>query len=291
MTHRNRPPGASAAAGAIATAVAALALLTACASTPPTPAAPGAAAAQPAASAAPLDPILDPAYGPLVEAKAGPYRFRIPAAYFRTQLGPYFDGSWGVELLWPRLGPVPLGGRRDLDVRGQARVVSVDYSYIDRVDINSLIERYVTPNGDSAEQLEDPTQSLHLRSRHGPVHGLWRYSVDYATHKRHIDKFHGGHPAMLEPRNRNDWYVAYRPDGRLRTLIDCDSLEFPEQYVIEGERLRHLGGVPIPGCVHYFTLPERKVRVMLDYNRVFLKDWALFERRAVELLDAFLVND
>lgn len=243
------------------------------------------------ATATPLAPILDPAYGPRVEAKEGPYRFRIPAAYFRNQAGPYFDGSWDVHVRWPALGPVPLHKWRDLSIDEQATLVHVGYSYIDKVDIDTLLERYTTPDGDSPEARDDPTQSLRLRSRSGPVHGLWRFSVDYAAHKRFVDTYHKGSPAMLEPRNRDDWYVAYRPDGGIRTLIICDSLEIPEQYAIEGGGVRHLGGIPIPSCRHYFTLPERRIEVDLDYKRVFLRDWALFERRAVELMDAFLVKD
>ncbi|MFZ5658104.1 MAG: hypothetical protein ACOY37_13830 [Pseudomonadota bacterium] len=269
---------------AVALALTLCACATSRASRPPSPQSDDAASAS-------LAPVLAPDYGPLHEAKVGPYRFRVPAAYFRFQSGPYFDGSWGVHVLWPNLGPVPLGRLREQTVLDQAHDVSIDFSYIDKIDIRQKLDRHTRPFSDTPETRDDPSESFSGRIRGEAVHGLTPWRVDVEAYRRYANKYYPGNPRALEPRNRDDWYVAYSPDGQLRTLIVCDSSEIPEQYVIEGRRLRYLGGVPAPGCTHTFNLLDRKIAIDMSYSRGLLRDWALFEKRAVELFDTFLVKD
>lgn len=289
MTHRYRYPRSAhrrlRAAAPATLALVLASLMAGCASRLPA-AMPGGAST---AVATPGPPVIRPDYGPLHDARVGPYRFRVPAAYFRHQSGPYFDGSWGLHIRWPDLGPVPLGQMRSLMRQQWAHTVSIDFAYIDKLDIRELLDRRTRPLSHLPEALEDPAEGFAGRIRGAQVHGLTPWRVDMAAFRRYVDRHHDGNPAVLEPNNRKDWYVAYTPEGRLRTLIICDPADVADQYVIEGPALRDLGGTPVPQCRHHFNLVDHRIAIALSYNRAVLRDWAVFERRAVELFDGMRI--
>lgn len=58
-----------------------------------------------------------------VEAQLGPHHLRIPANYFRDQIGPDFQGNFSLLVQWPDLEPLPPGKRsgQDMDTFDQAQ--------------------------------------------------------------------------------------------------------------------------------------------------------------------------
>ncbi|WP_312707444.1 hypothetical protein [Stenotrophomonas sp.] len=225
-----------------------------------------------------------------VEAMLGPHRFLFPANYYDNQMGPYFDGSLGLTLLWPDLGPAPPGTRPDRSMEDFQRSVVLSFSYIDRTPITGLMERYTSTEQTSTPTSawrNDPNQRLDLRLPQPKRFGLVPYAIDEAlmpAFEAALEK-ETGMPQRRNRRMEKDWYIARNDQGALTTFIKCDSeAHFPDGLTIAGARLIDTPDNRVAGCVHYFVDMDRSISITATYPRVILKDWKRIEsatRRAM----------
>ncbi len=225
-----------------------------------------------------------------VDACLGPHHYRIPANYFRDQMGPDFEGNFSLMLMWPDLQPQAPGKLSKQGVEAWARTVKAYPYYIDRVPIDDMLANSIQPM-DHQQQWQDPTAQLDLRDRQPQRFGLTPYYVNaekFETFRKRQEQTLGiPFDARLE--RQGDWYLGRDAEGRLTTVIKCDSHLEPDGYVIEGNRLMNLGNRST-GCTQRIVIPEDSTMVELDYRRVFLKDWKRFEDRIRELLTKYRVR-
>lgn len=111
----------------------------------------------------------------LVEAQLGPHRLRIPANYFRDQIGPDFQGNFSLLVQWPDLEPLPPGQRSGQDMDTFDRQITIAPDYVDRVPIEIPLERMTAPIAESGSPgLDDPRERLDLMlpqpERDDPAH-------------------------------------------------------------------------------------------------------------------------
>ncbi|MBB3175712.1 hypothetical protein [Variovorax sp. Sphag1AA] len=225
-----------------------------------------------------------------VDACLGPHHYRIPANYFRDQMGPDFEGGIYMVVLWPHLQPQAPGKLSELGVEGWARTVKARLYYIDRVPIDDMLAKSIQPM-DYQKDRQDPTAQLDLRDRQPQRFGLTPYYVNAERleafgMKREREL---GIPVGAPLEKQDDWYLGHDAKGRLTTVIKCDSHLRPDGYVIEGNRLLNQGHWST-GCTQSIVMPEVSTMVQIDYRRVFLKDWKRFEDRARELLTKYRVR-
>ncbi len=234
----------------------------------------------------PQDPFQTPP--PIKEACVGPYALRVPANYFDDQMGPNFDGSFGLYLEYPQLQAFAPGERINLKLDVSLRTVNIGYSYLDRVSLPEFLRRQYTPGfGKSgpAERLEDRVQGE-------PVHGLTPYYADLPkiyAYLRARGLREGNN--LLEPGGHQDWYVQRDASGDISTVIKCTSRE------VVGDGVEYRDGVlgarrsdPYSDCYHVFVIPELKIAVDIRYVRFALPDWKRIEDRAREALRDFMVD-
>ena len=210
-----------------------------------------------------------------VEARLGPHRFLIPANYFRDQIGPDFQGNFSLLVQWPDLEPLPPGKRSGQDMDTFHRQITISPGYVDRVPIDTLLERMAAPTAEPGSiEANDPRERLDLMLVQPERDGLTPYVVDVSA----LEAFRDAEAAQLGMRRTpirrdslQDWFVRRDEAGKLVTLIRC-SLE-PEP----GDDRR-------PGCVHDFVIPELKVAVSMDYGREYLSGWRRIEDRARGLI-------
>lgn len=237
-----------------------------------------------------------------VEARLGPHRFKIPANYFDTQLGPDFQGNMRLILQWPDLQPLAPGERyfEGGELR-LARNIDITPDYIDRVPLQTSLERALISNVDSdQERRDDPALNPDLRIHGAAVAGLTPYYTDFAkvdAYQRALDreKPGGGRPGA-EPASRagdrdaafnNDWFVGRDANGTLTTVIKCTARELPDGAEIDGDTLRLLDAPKLSMCSHDFTLPGYDARINVSYLRVFMKDWRRIEQRIRGLFEQY----
>ena len=258
-------------------------------STPPVAAAPAAAA----------DPFGNPYAGQRrthpdghvyttdpVEARLGPHRFRFPANFYYDQMGPDFQGSVSLILLWPRLEPAPPGQNFHDDQNRFDRHINASLHYVDAVPIEGLLDRKLQPSSDY--EVGDPLLTLELRQRGKPRHGLIPYYTDFQRVESSTRARYGNVPGDALDRSsvlNDDWYLARGPDGAVDTFIKCTSHELPDGIRFEGENVVE-AKPPIALCKHVFTLPEKRIEVSLRYKRAFLHDWQRIETRVRTLIGA-----
>lgn len=220
----------------------------------------------------------------LVEARVGPNRFRFPANFYYDQIGPDFQGSVSLILLWPGLEPVPPGIGFHGDANRFARHINASLNYVDAVPIEGLLDRKLQPM--SEYEVGNPLRTLELRRRGKPVHGLTPYYTDFEKLEAwHRARYGDVPPAVLERDSvlNGDWYVARGADGKVTTYIECMSHEIPDGIRFEGERVVY-AKPPIALCTHFFTFADKRISVTVDYARAFLRDWQRIEQRLRVLL-------
>lgn len=226
-----------------------------------------------------------------VEARLGPHRFMIPANYYDSQLGPDFQGNLRLILQWPDLQPLPPGVRYDADPLRFNRSIGISPDYIDRVPLETLLERNLHSDIDPPQQArEDPSLNIDLRLRGQPVFGLQPYYLDFAKYDVYLRHRHGDAIDLAEQRSsplNRDWFVSRDAQGRLTTLITCNSREMADGAVLRGDTLE-LGEPPaLAACEHQFVLPRYRALVRIDYPRVFLQDWNRIQTRVAALFDQY----
>lgn len=228
----------------------------------------------------------------LVDACLGPAHYRFPANYFYDQMGPDFQGNFGLMVQWPELQPLPPGKRLQRDMDTVYKEVRISPAYVGRVPITTLLERSIeAAPQDSHYQDHDPSRRMDLMDKQPQRYGLTPYYVDrdrflaFLERRSRINgyKFY---PPMATP---SDWYIAHDSKDRLSTVVKCDSHLISDGLTIEDDRLI-VGSAPIPKCTHDFVIPEDRLRVSIAYQRVLLKDWKRFEDRARELLTRYRVR-
>lgn len=229
----------------------------------------------------PQDPAATPP--PLMEACLGPYPLRIPANYFDDQMGPSFDGSFGLALEYPGLEAFAPGARAHLPLAVSLRTVSIDYAFVDGGDVEQVLRSRYSP----APYLRQyPENLLETRLKGSPVHGLTPYYADIAAYTR-AAMAAGARPTP-EPHAYNDWFLKTDAAGKVTTFIACTSREITEDGV--ALRAGHLvsgKGDYVPHCTQTFTIPENSIVASIEYVRFALPDWERFEQKARALLKAF----
>lgn len=231
-----------------------------------------------------------------VQAKLGPHRFEIPANYFDTQLGPDFQGNMRLIVQWPDLQPLAPGERYfEGGEQRFARNIDITPNYIDRVPLQTSLDRALISNVDSEQKRrEDPTLNPDLRLPGEPVFGLTPYYTDFAKVDAYNLKVYGDKTSRAGDRDslfNNDWFVARDADGALTTVIKCTSREMPDGAEIEGAALRLLGTPKLSMCSHDFTIARYNARINVSYLRVFMQDWKKIEQRVRDLFDQYHIND
>ena len=224
-----------------------------------------------------------------VEARLGPHRYLIPANYFRDQIGPDFQGNFSLLVQWPDLQPLPPGERSKQDMEAFAKQITILPHYVDRVPMEGLLEKSIRRYGaEGTLEHQNPAERLELRDEQAVVDGLtpyWGNAEKYAAYLSLWEKEYG-YRSSAELQDRDDWYLDRDSQGRLTTVIKCDSHLKPDGFVIHGERVIPKGNRST-GCTHYFLMPEDKISFSVDYDRVFLRDWRRIEDRARALLTQY----
>lgn len=216
-----------------------------------------------------------------VEARLGPYRFAIPANYFRDQIGPDFQGNFSLLVQWPDLEPLPPGKRSGQDMETFDRQITIAPDYVDRVPIETLLEKYTVPVApENSPSLQDPSESLDRMLPQPARHGLTPYIVD----KQALDAYTASEATRLglrlRPREREsyrDWFVRRDGSGALVTLIKCNHEPEP-------------GEIRRPVCNHEITIPELRISVSIDYAREYLPEWKRIEDEARALIARYRVD-
>ncbi|BBK03046.1 hypothetical protein Xcc3_43530 [Xanthomonas campestris pv. campestris] len=225
----------------------------------------------------PQDPGTSPP--PVMEACLGPYKLQIPANYFDDQMGPNFDGSFGLYLEYPELNAFAPGERAHLKLDVATRTVNIGYRYLDRVDPDAFLRRQYTPDGATQDT---PEADINTRTKGEEIHGLTPYYANVAAYREHY-LAQGLKPSnsIMEASYYKDWYVSRDAKGNIDTIIKCTSravepsgVEFREGKLVRSKERE------LPSCEHVFVIPEMKVAVEIDYVRVALKDWKKIQDRA-----------
>lgn len=214
-----------------------------------------------------------------VEARLGPHRFRIPANYFRDQMGPDFQGNFHLLVQWPDLQPLLPGERSGQDMATFGRQITIAPAYVDRVPIETLMEASTVPIAPpGSPSLNDPRERLDLMLAQPERHGLIPYEVDVERLSRFArEESARGIQRRTTRETYQDWFVRRSHDGKLVTLIKCNHEPEP-------------GDIRRPGCMHEFTIPELKIAVSMDYRREYLSGWKRIEDRARALIAQYRVD-
>jgi hypothetical protein len=215
-----------------------------------------------------------------VEARLGPYRFRIPANYFRDQIGPDFQGNFSLLVQWPDLEPLPPGKRSGQDMATFDRQITITPRYVDRAPIETRLERMTTPTAPpDSPTLADPSRRLDLMLPQPERDGLTPYVVD-ARRLAAYDQAEAarlGVPASRTADSYGDWFVHRNADGKLLSLIRCDLEPAP------GDHRR-------AGCTHDFVIPDIGIAVSMAYGREYLTGWRRIEDRARTLIAEYRID-
>lgn len=215
-----------------------------------------------------------------VEARLGPHRFRIPANYFRDQIGPDFQGNFSLLVQWPDLEPLPPGKRSGQDMETFDRQITISPDYVDRVPIETLLERMTLPIAPpNSPSQEDPSRRLDLMLPQAERDGLTPYVVDTKRLAEYdaAESARLGVPVRRTPDSYQDWFVRHDAGGHLVTLIRCDREPAP------GDHRK-------AGCVHDFTIPELRIAISIDYGREYLSGWQRIEDRARALIAKYRID-
>jgi hypothetical protein len=226
----------------------------------------------------------------LVDACIGPTHYRFPANLFRNQMGPDFQANFSLVVMWPDLQPAEPGKLNGQPMELVMARVQISPKYVDRVPIETLLERYASKE---AFQAEDDPSILAQRDQQPERFGLTPYSVNperfRAFNAAQAQRLGQKSRAKLE--NEKDWLLHRDALGRLTTFIQCDSLLEPDGYKAEGRALVAVPTVRTNAlCIHKFVMEDVKASVEIDYPRALLHEWKRFEDRARELFETHRVR-
>ncbi|RYH24978.1 MAG: hypothetical protein EON54_24375 [Alcaligenaceae bacterium] len=228
-----------------------------------------------------------------VDACLGPQHYRIPANYFRDQIGPDFQGNFSLTVQWPDLQPIPPGERETQEWAQQIKHVAVSPYYVDRVPIETRLDSSIEARRtDPYYRDDDPEERLDLRVRQPERFGLTPYYVDPAKFWAFFERRSriNGHPVRARLENTRDWYLGHDAQGRLTTVIKCDSHVEVDGLAVQGDRLVEDGARRFPGCTQEIVMVESKLLITIDYRRVLLHDWKRFEDRTRQLFTQYRVR-
>ncbi|MEA9656179.1 hypothetical protein ABFU65_21220 [Xanthomonas campestris pv. raphani] len=233
----------------------------------------------------PQDPGTRPP--PVMEACLGPYKLHIPANYFDDQMGPNFDGSFGLYLEYPELNAFAPGERAHLKLDVATRTVNIGYRYLDHVEPDAYLQRQYTPDGAAHDA---PEADINTRTKGEEVDGLTPYYANVAAYREHY-LAQGLKPSnsIMAASYYKDWYVSRDAQGNIETIIKCTSREVEQSGVeYRDGKLARSKEQELPTCTHVFVIPEMKVAVEIDYVRAALKDWKKIQDRARSALKEFM---
>ncbi|MCS4235469.1 hypothetical protein [Stenotrophomonas sp. BIGb0135] len=231
-----------------------------------------------------------------VEARLGPNRFLIPANYYNDQVGPSPDIGLELTLFWPTLDAAPPGNYPMRTVDEQYRQVSATVVPIDRIPIESVLDRMVTTDWTTEAgslRSRDPRARLELRGRQPEVFGLAPYVIDEARMPPFAAEYEAmyGHELLRNPDGEKDWYIVRSTDGALVTFIACSSQRLRQDgLVISGDRVTPDGSGRAAMCSHHFVDSEKRIAFSVSYPRVLLKDWKRVEDAMRGVMDRYQVN-
>ncbi|UZW60930.1 hypothetical protein [Lysobacter enzymogenes] len=256
----------------------------------------GAAPPPTAKESRPMTPADASAGARLVEVNLGPHRFRIPSNYFDIERGQDAQGFMRLILRWPELAPLApgvhylSGGETE-----RARNLDISPTYIDRVPLQTRLDRDWISNVDSEQELrENPTLNPELRLKGADVDGLTPYYTDFAKVDAYYAKLYGKKDIPATDRHslfNNDWFVARDADGTLTTIIKCTAREEPDGARIADGRLELLDAPRLPSCSHAFVMPKYGTYVQVSYLRIFMRDWRRIEQRIRAVFDDGHIGD
>ncbi|RMH94531.1 hypothetical protein EBB59_02345 [Lysobacter pythonis] len=226
-------------------------------------------------------------------ARLGPHRFMIPANYFTDQIGPDFQGSVSMELVWPKLEPLPPGRRREMSMNEFRRQIRAGFTYIDRRPLQEAMDSDGRSFSDDPILRQDPTDNISHRTRGEDVLGLERWYVSEADKARYLKLIEGQRDRYAWPVNPwdiEDWFVRRDAQGHNLTFIRCDPPSKPDGLIIQGDDVVKDENPRVAQCSHSFAIPEYGLSVEVDYPRVLMRDWARIEARYRELMAKFHIG-
>lgn len=208
-----------------------------------------------------------------VEARLGPHRYMIPANYFHNQMGPDFQGNFGLMLQWPDLQPLPPGKRSQQDFETFQKSIAISPRYVDRVPMEGRLEKailsYASENtlayqnpAKRLDMMDEQPQRFELTPYHVNREGFLAYSK--------LQEREDGHPYRARLAEQEDWYLQRDAQGRLTTVIKCGSHLRPDGLILQGNRLLKDDSPRVAICTHEFLIPQDKIVLSVDYARIFL---------------------
>jgi hypothetical protein len=231
-----------------------------------------------------------------VEARLGLHRFMIPANYYNDQVGPSPDIGLELTLFWPTLDAAPPGNYAVRTVDEQYRQVSATVVPIDRIPIESVLDRMVTTDGTTEAgslRRRDPRARLELRARQSEVFGLSPYVIDEVRMPPFAAEYEAtyGQQLLRNPDGEKDWYIVRSIDGALVTFIACSSQRLRQDgLLIRGDQVTPDGSGRAAMCSHHFVDAQKRIAFDVSYPRVLLKDWNRMEDAMRGVMDRYQVN-
>lgn len=238
-------------------------------------------------SIGPQDPFKNPP--PLKQACLGPYLLEIPQNYFYNQIGTEHDGSYALALEYPSLQPFKPGERMGLTADVSARTVTVDYDFIDRIDVHEAMRRNYVP---MEYKKGDPEETLQGRLGGPTVYGLSPYYLDMNVVRAHYRKKGLREDApVMQAEWHTDWFLSKDQNGEVTTVVKCT----PREVITSGVEYRDgklvkSSETGYAECKHTFMIASRDTLIRISYPREGLEHWGEIEQRARDLLRKFTVE-
>lgn len=235
-------------------------------------------------SIGPQDPYKDPP--PLKQACLGPYLLEIPQNYFYNQIGTEHDGSYALALEYPSLEPFKPGERMRLSVDVAARTVMIDYSYIDRTDVEEVMRLAHSPTD---ARKEKPQESMATRIEGDIQNGLTPYYVDMERVRAYyLDKGFQQNARVMDVAAHEDWYIGKDDRGTITSVIKCTPREITESGVEyrDGKMIK-AKGEGYAECDHTIMMADIDTIIRMNYPREGIQSWRRIEQRARQLVTDF----
>jgi hypothetical protein len=239
-------------------------------------------------SVGPQDPFADPA--PLKQACLGPHLLEIPQNYFYNQIGTEHDGSYALALEYPSLQPFKPGERMGLTTDVSIRTVTIDYRYIDRIELSEAMRRSYIPMD---YKKDEPQENLETRIAGEKLYDLSPYFVDMDLVRAYYrSRGYNEDARVMSPDRHTDWYIKKDDAGKVQTVIKCTSREVTSSGVeYHDGKLVKSRGYGFAKCSHTFMIAPLSTLVLVDYPRKGLDHWKEIEWRARDLLTKFNVEE
>jgi hypothetical protein len=218
-----------------------------------------------------------------VKVTLGPNTFWIPANYLDSQIAPWPGDGVSLVIEWPDMKPTPPGARANPRTNDFHKEISVLIDYIDRVPIETSLERLSSNNAVTEEhsiERRNPKDRLDLRVAQPEHMGLIPYAIDQNLMDAYSRDYEAryGRPYTRNPAYQDDWYIARGAGGELTTFIKCDNTAFRKDGVrLEGDQVISIPKEVAADCDHYMSDVANSLSVRLSYKRAFLKDWKAME--------------